>query len=229
MNRLLRDEGHDAPAFTEGPDADPASLLAYWGSLDFEGSALGDGVDTWLAGRSPESAVRALADAARPDVRLRGMFLFALERMGAESADAVRKAGLERDPHLGPYVAAWLAGSGVGDASEPPEEDLARVLADQLVVLLMEGGPDELVKMLEGLGPPSEQAHFLEVLGQMQDADIARVLQAVATSHPGPVVSRAARKAQLSGQGPEVRGARAAAQAPSSGRRRRAGRNSRKP
>ncbi|HEX9316954.1 MAG TPA: hypothetical protein VGA71_16285 [Actinomycetota bacterium] len=229
VNGLLRDEGHDAPAFTEGPDADPASLLAYWGSLDFEGSALGDGVDAWLAGRSPESAVRALADAARPDVRLRGMFLYVLERMGPESADAVRGAGLERDPHLGPYVAAWLAGSGVGDESEPADEDLARVIADQLVVLLMEGGPDDLVDMLDGLGPPSEQAHFLEVLGKMQDADIGRVLDAVATSHPDPVVSRAARKAQLSGKGPEVRGARAAAQAPSSGRRRRTGRKSRKP
>jgi hypothetical protein len=229
VNRLLRDEGHDAPAFTGGPDADPASLLAYWGSLDFEGSALGDGVDAWLAGRSPESAVRALADAARPDVRLRGMFLFVLERMGPESAAAVRGAGLESDPHLGPYVAAWLAGSGVGDAREPADEDLARVLADQLAVLLMEGGPDELVKMLDGLGPPSDQAHFMEVLGQMQDADIVGVLHAVATSHPDPVVSRAARKAQLSGQGPEVRAARAAAQAPSSGRRRTAGRKSRKP
>jgi len=117
----------------------------------------------------------------------------------------------------------------MGDAREPAEEDLARVLADQLAVLLMQGGPEELVKMLDGLGPPSEQANILEVLGQMQDADIARVLQAVATSHPDPVVSRAARKAQLSGEGPEVRAARAAAQAPSSGRRRRAGRNSRKP
>ncbi|HWD72571.1 MAG TPA: hypothetical protein VG779_08605 [Actinomycetota bacterium] len=228
VNRLLRDEGHDAPAFTDGTDADPASLLAYWGSLDFEGSALGDGVDAWLAGRSPESAVRALADAAGADVRLRGMFLYVLERMGPASADAVRGAGLERDPHLGPYVAAWLAGSGMDDAREPAEEDLARVLADQLAVLLMEGGPDELVKMLDGLGPPSEQAHFLEVLGQMQDADIVGVLHAVATSHPDPVVSRAARKAQLSGQGTEVRGARAAAQAPSSGRRRRAGGKSRK-
>jgi hypothetical protein len=229
VNRLLRDEGHDAPAFTGGPDADPASLLAYWGSLDFEGTALGDGVDAWLAGRSPESAIRALADAARPDVRLRGMFLFVLERMGPESAAAVRGAGLESDPHLGPYVAAWLAGSGVGDAREPADEDLARVLADQLAVLLMEGGPDELVKMLDGLGPPSDQAHFMEVLGQMQDADIVGVLHAVATSHPDPVVSRAARKAQLSGQGTEVRAAHAAAQAPSSGRRRTAGRKSRKP
>jgi hypothetical protein len=114
----------------------------------------------------------------------------------------------------------------VGDAREPVDEDLARVLADQLAVLLMQGGPDELIKMLDGLGPPSEQANFLEVLGQMQDADIVRVLQAVATSHPDPVVSRAAWKAQLSGQAPEVRAAR---QAPSSGRRRRAGRKSRKP
>ena len=116
----------------------------------------------------------------------------------------------------------------MGDAEEPAEEDLARVVADQLVVLLMEGGPDELVKMLNGLGPPSEQAHFLEVPGQMQDADIVRVLHAVATSHPDPVVSRAARKAQLSGEGPEVRAARTAAQAPLSGRRRGAGRKSRK-
>ena len=229
VNRLLRDEGHDAPAFTDAPDADPASLMAYWGSLDFEGSALGDGVDAWLAGRSPESAVRALADAAAADVRLRGMFLYVLERMGPESADAVRQAGLERDPHLGPYVAAWLAGSGVGDATEPADEDLARVIADQLAVLLMEGGPDDVVEMLDGLGPPSEQAHFLEVLGKMQDADIVRVLDAVATSHPDPVVSRAARKAQLSGEGPEVRAARAAAQAPPSRRRRRAGRKSHKP
>jgi hypothetical protein len=66
------------------------------------------------------------------------------------------------------------------------------------------------------------------VLGQMQDGDIASVLHAVATSHPDPVVSRAARKAQLSGKPPEVGGARAAAQAPPSGRRRRAGRKSRK-
>ena len=229
VNRLLRDEGHDAPAFTDGPDADPASLLAYWGSLDVEGSALDDGVDAWLAGRSPESAVRALADAAAADVRLRGMFLYVLERMGPESADAVRGAGLERDPHLGPYVAAWFAGSGVGDESEPADEDLARVIGDQLAVLLIEGGPEALVEMLDGLGAPPEQAHFLEVLGKMQDADIARVLDAVAMSHPDPVVSRAARKAQLSGKGPEVRGARAAAPAPSSGRRHRAGRKSRKP
>jgi hypothetical protein len=191
VNRLLRDGGHDAPAFTDGPDADPAFLLAYWGSLDFEGTALGDRVDAWLAGRSPESAVRALADAAAADVRLRGMFLFVLERMGPESADAVRGAGLESDPHLGPYVAAWLAGSGVGDAREPEDEDLARVIADQLVVVLMEGGPDGLVEMLEDLGPPSEQAHFLEVLGQMQDGDIASVCTPsprliLIQSFPGP-------------------------------------------
>ena len=229
VNRLLRDEGHDAPAFTDGPDADPAFLLAYWGSLDVEGTALDDGVDAWLAGRSPESAVRALADAAAADVRLRGMFLYVLERMGPESADAVRQAGLERDPHLGPYVAAWLARSGGGVESEPAGEDLARVIGDQLAVLLMEGGPEALVEMLDGLGAPPEQAHFLEVLGKMQDADIARVLDAVAISHPDPVVSRAARKAQLSRKGPEVRGARAAAPAPSSGRRHRAGRKSRKP
>lgn len=216
VNGLLREEGYDAPAFTDGPEADIADRLAYWGGLDFEGEELPRSVDAWLAGTTPAAAIPALVRAAGPEVGLRGMFLYVLERMGPAYADAIREARAGSDPALRPYFAAWAADRDP-DGQEPSEEDLAHIMADQLTVLLVQDSPEALVAMLEELGPAREQAEFLQTLAGLESPGIDLILQAVAASHPDPAVARAARKASLSPAPPRAGAARQAAR-PRSGR-----------
>ncbi len=192
---LLQEEGSDAPGFVGGPDADPAELLEYWGSLDVDGSRLGEGVDAWLAAHSPESAVQALADASRADIRFRPLFMLVLEQLGPDATAAISK--LQGDAALGPYAAIWLADHDTGETVTVSDEDLFRVLADQLIAVLMNSGPEDVVEMVEDIGPLSEQAALVEMLGRMVDPDVDEVLQALASSHPDLAVARAARKALL--------------------------------
>ncbi len=71
------------------------------------------------------------------------------------------------------------------------------MLADQLIAVLMNSGPEDVVEMVEDIGPLSEQAALVEMLGRMVDPDVDEVLQALASSHPDLAVARAARKALL--------------------------------
>ncbi len=207
VNGLLGEEGFEAPAVGDLAESDPATLLSWWGSLPE--SQLADEVDAWLETRSPEAAVRELAEPARTVAALRTIFFYVLDRLGPDAAMAIRR--LRDDPALRPYAAAWLIEHDPSAQSELSEKDLMRMMVDQLAILLAAGGPDEVVEALGKLGPPAEQTRAIEILGQLGGADVKGVLTALAGSHPDPVVARAARRAESSlGAGKRKRAGRKA-------------------
>jgi len=196
-NGLLRESGLDALAVTDPMTADPADLLAWWGELD-EGELPGE-VDAWLEGRDPAAVVRDMAVAARADAGARTIFLSVLARLGSEAEPAVR--ALAADEDLRPCAATWLVERGLEAESFLRPEDMERMLIDQMVGMLEAGGPDALIEVMAGLGPPDEQRRAVRMIGASRTPQTKRVLSALTEHHPDPTVAAAARGALTAGPG----------------------------
>ena len=75
------------------------------------------------------------------------------------------------------------------------------MLIDQMVGMLEAGGPDALIEVMAGLGPPDEQRRAVRMIGASRTPQTKRVLSALTEHHPDPTVAAAARGALTAGPG----------------------------
>jgi hypothetical protein len=196
VHALLTSEGYRAPSVDYGPGDDPATLLRYWASLEPD-HELPSEVDAWLALRTPGAAVPFLAEPARTDTVARSLFFYVLQRLGPEAAASVSL--LQHDPTLCHYATAWLVDRGLAEAEALADDDLHWMMADRLAGVLIGAGPEAMIAALGKVGSPGQQIAVVEALGTTGSLEAARILQALAATHPDPAVSRAARKGQFRG------------------------------
>ncbi len=171
--RCLRRVGRRGPHPRRVPRADARRRLRRAGDRrtgsvgrnESAGRVLGDGGAgrggraVRLAGGAPhQRRRRQVAEAARAGASAssRSIFYFAIDQLGADAAGAVR--ALQDDAGLRPSATAWLIDRGLEDPRTLAPTDVPALMVDQLAAALAGGGPDGLVEVLAGLGPPASRS-----------------------------------------------------------------------
>jgi hypothetical protein len=132
--------------------------------------------------------------AAGPEQHL--LALAGLREAGVTAEGEVR--AMLSDPTLRPYARLWLVGAGLEDPASLDPVSSRVLMAETLATALRDGGPAGLVKHLEGLGPPAEQAAVLADLWRARTPGAAAVLEAAGKAHPSAQVAKAAFKLRSS-------------------------------
>lgn len=195
VNGWVETIGVVAPAISDLAEASAADLIELGYSVH-SAEEMDAAFGSWLAGRDPERAALELIEyaATAPDQQSRVAAVTIADRIGPPAEAAFRTA--LRSEVLGPHARLWLFGHGLDD-TEPSADDLRWVLVEALAPLL--SGDDEEIRaeMSAGTMAAAEQLDLVAGLWECTHPQTVEVLDALATHHPDPGVTRAARKALL--------------------------------
>jgi hypothetical protein len=191
-NLLLRAAGAVAPVVGELSGRDAAALME--GVTGYDERACRAELRAWCHERG-DAAAGELARYARaaPGFEQRVLAFAALEEAGPAAEAEVR--AMLTDADLGPLARMWLVQRGLEDERSLDPASAVLLMAETLASILDGEGPAALVKHLEQLGPPDEQAALLGDLWRARTPHAAAVLEAAGKAHPDSKVAKAARKA----------------------------------
>jgi hypothetical protein len=191
-NLLLRAAGAVAPVIGELSGGDAAALIE--GVTGYDERACQAELRAWCDARG-DAAAGELADYLRTaqGFEQRMMAFAALEEAGPAAEAEVR--AMLADADLGPLARMWLVQRGLEDERSLDPASAVLLMAETLASILDGEGPAALVKYLEQLGPPDEQAAVLGDLWRVRTPHAAAVLEAAGKAHPDSKVAKAARKA----------------------------------
>lgn len=191
-DRLL-DRGEEAPLTGELAGADAVTMLET--VREYPEEAGQTEVERWVEARPAPEVVAELAETIRanPDPEFRSLAAGALLALPADAEPAVRD--LLADPLLRPYAMLWLFEKDL----EPPEpahpEDSPELLIEGLAMILIAGGPEEMVEELRGFTDvPQQLAQLVEAIWRASSPHTDAVLAAIA-EHADKPTAKAARKA----------------------------------
>ncbi|MEU4246178.1 hypothetical protein AB0F15_02085 [Amycolatopsis sp. NPDC026612] len=190
LNRMLRDEGADAPIAGELAMAPLETLCAH--VADASPEIAEAEVAAWVAHRSAADAAAEAADflreAAGPTQRL--FALLALGEAGdAGFADA--RTVREEGGIAGAVMAAWLVERGETAAETLTADEMCLGMTDHLAAM------DELGVLFDELDALDNPLSVVDVIAAADHPARPRLLDVIAEEHPDRKIAKQARKARF--------------------------------
>lgn len=189
----LLDRGEAAPLAGELAGADAVTLLET--VREYPEEAGHAEVEHWVRARPVAEVVAELAETIRasPDPEFRALAAGAMVALPTDAEAAVR--ALLTDPLLRPYATLWLFEKDL----EPPEpahpEGSPELLIEGLAMMLIVGGPEEMIEQMRGfIDAPEQLAQLVEPIWRASSPHTDAILTALA-DHADKTTAKAARKA----------------------------------
>nr|AAS07751.1 hypothetical protein [Amycolatopsis mediterranei S699] len=190
LNRMLRDEGADAPVVGELATAPLETLCAH--VADAPPEIAEAEVAAWVAHRSPADAAAEAVDFLR-EAEGPAQRLFALLTLGAAGDAGVADARTVREEGgiAGAVMAAWLAERSETTAESLTSEELCLSMTDHLAAM------DELGVLFDELAALGDPSSIVGVIAAADHPARLRLLDVIAQEHPDRKIAKRARKARF--------------------------------